>query len=194
MLAVLSAVLSAGAAEACCFFKCLGRPAPAAAPRMQATSGGYGGGLTITYVAGQQVVSDNVPNPVNPHAAFDVIVDEDYSLGPFCDPELTFTDNGPHTAVPAPGPAPAAAPAGTVVNPKYTKSRKTKYKAVVIGGAMSSGGASSPPPGSTVIWIPYYECTYSIDANGLNPGRNYSVYASCGTVKSNTVTFYTSSP
>jgi len=187
LLAVLSAVLSAGAAQACCFFKCGGKSAPAAGPRMQPMSGpGYGIGLTITYVATQPVVNNHVANAVDSTRAFDVTVEQDYMLGQLCDPELTFTDNGPHNS-----PARAAGAAATTKTNhspyKHTKKEK-KYKKVVIGMA-ATGGAALPDP--IEIWIPYYEVTYSIPKDDLGKGHDYSVYASCPLIQSDTVYFYT---
>jgi hypothetical protein len=191
LLAVLSAVLSAGAAQACCFFKCCGKAAPASAARVQPMTGsGYGSGLTITDVAGQPVVSNHVPNPVDSTTAFDVTVEEDYILGLTCDPELTVTDDGPHNAPPpAAGAAPAASP--KAARPPYKhKSKKVKWKKVVIGAAAPGVGAA-PAPGGFEVWVPYYEVTYTIPKDDLGKGRNCSVYASCPGTQSDTVTFYT---
>jgi len=195
VLAVLSAVLSAGSAQACCFFKCCSKAAPANAARMAPMAPpGSGSGLTITYVAGQLVVNNHVPNAVDPTAPLNVVVEEDYLLGLVCDPELTLTDDGPHNAPPrAAGTAPAAAPKAG--HPPYKhKDKKLKWKKVVIGTAAAPGVGAAPAPGGFELWVPYYELTYAIPTTDLNLGRNYSVYASCTGTQSDTVTFYTSGP
>jgi hypothetical protein len=190
VLAVLSAVLSAGAAQACCFFKCGGKAAPASAARMQPMAApGYGTGLTITSVAGQTPVSNHVPNAVDSTKALDVVVEQDYFLGLLSDPELTVTDEGPHNAPPIPA---AAAPALKKDHPPYKhKDKKLKWKKVVIGAAAAPRAGAAPGLDPIEIWLPYYEVTYTIPVRDVNAGRNYGVYASGGGAQSDTVHFFT---
>jgi hypothetical protein len=191
VLAVLSAVLSAGAAQACCFFKCCSKGSPANAARMQPMSvPGYGTGLTITYVAGQQVQNNQVANAVDSTHAFDVVVEQDYFLGLVSSPELTVTDEGPHNAPPRAAGAPAPAP--KAARPPYKhKDKKLKWKKVVIGAAAAPAAGAAAAPDPIEFWLPYYEVTYSIPTADLATGRNYSVYASGGGAQSDTVSFYT---
>ena len=194
-LAVLSAVLSAGAAQACCFFKCFGKGSAASemgtaeTARMRPTAGYAAPSLEIFTVGGFAPDSTwNIATALPP-GQVEVIVEADPYASWASSIDLYVTDLG------------AIGSAVRAATGEAAKGEKKRYKAkkvqVKLKQPKQVGAAAAATPGATATWV--LEMTYAID---VVAGHNYSAYAqgeywewvdywARGTATSHTVTFHT---
>jgi hypothetical protein len=201
-LAVLSAVLAAGGAYACCFFKSAGPgpPAPttataaAAAPAaLMRPTAGYIPYLEIAFVDGYAPdASWNVVQDL-PAGTVEIDVDADANVYWTTEIDLYVTDLGPIGSI---TPAAKKEPKRYKVSkPPRLKQKKVNPKpAAVRSDALPTDPVPPPPPPPPVVWV--WELGYDVD---VEAGHRYSAYAQgqywdgsqYGTATSHTVTFHT---
>jgi hypothetical protein len=197
-LAVLSAVLSAGAAYACCIFKSAGpgppvATAPAAAatapaPRMLPTTG-YVPYLEISTVGGYPPDSTwNVAADLSPDFV-EIIVDADATVWWVSSIDLFVTDLGRGGTV---------TPTAAKEPKRYKVSKRPELKLKTIkpksDGVRAEAAPSAPAAAGITKWV--WELTYSV---AVEWNHRYSAYAQgdywngfdSGTATSHTVTFHT---
>jgi hypothetical protein len=201
-LAVLSAALSAGAAQACCLFHFCHKSAPAATataavPAHQGMRETDGKSPYIEILSVNAIPPDStwdIPGE-QPSANVVVVVEVDVWTAANYPVYLYVTDLGERPSpaaprAPATAAAPVAAPAGGAkgVTTKHThvKSKlkfKPKAKAAAAPGAAATRGFTDDSDG---FWV--WELTYLVDCTD---NHNYTCWAEAGPYSSHKVTFRT---
>jgi hypothetical protein len=190
LLAVLSAVLSAGAAQACFIFKCFrhsAAPAPAAAPlAVQREAAGddlaklY---MKITFVGGFKVdeALGEPTDEVDPNPYVEIIVETDAWTGTWCDVNLDVSGGTARLAA-APVMLKAAAKKPRVV---FKERRVKKPKAAAAAGPASPSilPTSAPPTAYEFVFHVY-------DLEYFHTYKTYAYSWACG-MSSAAVTFKT---
>jgi len=179
LLAVLSAVLSAGAAHACCFFHFFKHSAPGvaapAAPQIRVTATGDDTGKTymkITWIGGLKVdeLTGTIAKAIEPRPFVEVIVETDAWTGTWCDVNLLEPTGSLTGAAPVAPAAPAvAAPAGAAKKPRVVFKEKRPKNAMAAAAPAAPGGAAGVGVAGAyefVFWV--YDLDY---------GYTYKTYA-----------------
>jgi hypothetical protein len=165
--AFVLALLAAGTAEAC-FLKCLCGKRAEAPVDMPWARGPY---LEIVSVDGKVPIAGQIEEGINSTLDLEVVVESNVqTVDP--GPELTLTDEGPHTAF---GPVAVGFPK------KYKRYKHEKKIKTII----------SPVADAVTVW----HSSYKIPETDLEYGRNYRLDAKYpGIVSANPVRFWTRAP
>lgn len=192
LLAVLSAVLSAGTAQACCFFKCFRHSAPPAVPAFptapiiretdsDTTAPQYMSVTTVGSVQADQTLG-TLSSEVDPRPYVEIVVETDAWTGEWCDINLHVSDGTPRAV--------ATAAMMKVVGKKpriVFKERRVKKPKAVAAPAPTGGTAPPPPPPPP----PAYEFVFQVyDLEYYHSYQTYAYSNSC-LISSSAITFLT---